>query len=111
LVSRFYNGKYAIYFDCFNLSVLERRFYVQRFTLIPKEDTPHEHLQKPLYKITIPEISVKALGYNFSSRIVNIGVIKFLKPGIQSKQDDEFLEEEQITPLDRKSTRLNSSHV
>lgn len=108
-VTRLSDGKYAIDFDRFNLSVLERGFYVQGFTLIPQEDIPREHLQKPLYKITIPEISVKALGYNFSSRIVNIGVIKFLKPGIQSKQDDKFLEAEQITPLEALEEEVRKS--
>ena len=98
-VTKLSNDKYAIDFDRFNLSILERGFYVQGFTLIPQEDVPGERRQTPLYKITIPEISVKALSYNFSTKVVNIGAIKFNQPAIQSKQDEKLHEEEQVTPL------------
>ena len=99
-VTKLSNGRYAIDFDRFNLSVLERGFYVQGFTLTPLEEIADEDPQKPLYKITIPEISVKRLGYDFSDKVVSIGIIKFYKPGIQSKQDEKLLEKEQITPLE-----------
>src|SRR5690606_5591014 len=108
-VAKLSNGKYAIDFDRFNLSVLERGFYVQGFTLIPQEDISGEHQQSPLYKITIPEISVKALGYDFSNQVVSIGVVKIYKPGIQSKQDEKFLDEEQITPLEALEEEVRKS--
>lgn len=98
-VAKASSGKYAIDFDRFNLSILERGFYVQGFTLVPQEDMPDEQQQKPLYKITIPKISVKALGYNFSKNILTIGDIRFSKPGIQSKQDQQLVEDQKVSPL------------
>src|SRR5690606_39073224 len=98
-VAKASSGKYAIDFDRFNLSILELGFYVQGFTLIPQEETADEQQQKPLYKITIPEISVKRLGYNCSKDILTIGDIKFYKPGIQSKQDQKLLESQKVSPL------------
>jgi hypothetical protein len=98
-VARASSGKYAIDFDRFNLSILELGFYVHGFTLIPQEEMPEEQQQKPLYKITIPKISVKGLGYNFSRDILTIGDIKFYKPGIQSKQDQKLLEDPKVSPL------------
>jgi hypothetical protein len=98
-VAKASNGKYAIDFDRFNLSILERGFYVQGFTLIPQEEMSDAQQQKPLYKITIPKISVKRLGYSFSKDILTIGDIKFSKPGIQSKQDQKLLENQKVSPL------------
>ena len=99
-VTKLSSGRYAIDFDRFNLSVFERGFYVQGFTLIPLEDAANEDPGKPLYKITIPRISVKRLGYSFSDKILSVGVIQFYKPAIQSRQDEELLEMEQVTPLE-----------
>ncbi|HLT08761.1 MAG TPA: hypothetical protein VK014_14620 [Cyclobacteriaceae bacterium] len=98
-VERVSKGKYAIDFDRFNLSILERGFYVQGFTLIPQEEAYQFH-EGPLYKITIPKISVKGLGYNFAHDILTIEDIRFSKPGIQSRQDPNVLQKNEVTPLE-----------
>ena len=99
-VERMSEGKYAVDFDRFNLSLFERGFYVQGFTLTPVDPPQDVKPQRPLYKITIPEISVKKISYDFREDILTIGDLKFHKPGVQSKQDQLFLEKQQITPLE-----------
>lgn len=99
-VERLSAGKYAIDFDRFNLSILERGFYVQGFILLPMEEAFDEDEEKPLYRISIPKITVKNLGYNFSEHILTIGNLRFTQPGIQSKQDQMLLEKQQVSPLE-----------
>src|SRR5690554_991733 len=49
-VGRMSEGKYSIDFDRFNLSLLERGFYVQGFTLTPVENYGDDKAEGPLYK-------------------------------------------------------------
>jgi len=99
-VEKMSEGKYSIDFDRFNLSLLERGFYVQGFTLTPAGNAIDSTTQGPLYKITIPEISVKKIGYDFTEDVLTIGYLKFYKPGVQSKQDPVLLEKQNFTPLE-----------
>src|SRR5690606_16343596 len=90
-------------------SLLERGFYVRGFVLTPVDDHAAEEQQRPLYKITIPEISVKRLGYDFTEEILTVGNLRFYKPSVQSKQDQEFLEGQQASPLAQLEAEVRKS--
>src|SRR5690554_6027568 len=108
-VAKLSDGKYAIDFDRFNLSIFERGFYVRGFVLTPLDDHAAIEQRRPLYKITIPEISVKSLGYNFTDDILTIGNLRFYKPSVQSRQDQDFLEDQQASPLELLETEVRKS--
>lgn len=108
-VGKLSGGKYAIDFDRFNLSLLERGFYLQGFTLTPVNESILEYGNQPFYKITIPEISVKKVGYNFREDRLTVGNLNFRGPGIQSRQDEILLEEQRISPLELLENEIRKS--
>ncbi|WP_215224296.1 hypothetical protein [Echinicola shivajiensis] len=83
-------GLYEVNFDRFHLSIFERGFYFSGFVLSPTQEALDSVSQKPIYKIQAPEIAVRSIGYDFSKKVLNIGVIQFVEPSVQSKQDLEI---------------------
>ncbi|QDH78027.1 hypothetical protein FKX85_02835 [Echinicola soli] len=80
-------GKYEVSFDRFHLSIFQRGFYFEGFSLSPNtsilDSLPDD---KPVYKIQVPQIAVKGIGYNFSDKILSVGNLQFVEPMIQTKQ-------------------------
>ncbi|MEX2591821.1 MAG: hypothetical protein WD426_03540 [Anditalea sp.] len=108
-VEKMSGGKYEIDFDRFNLSILERGFYFQGFTLNPIDESAVGSQAQPFYKVTIPEIGVKNLSYNFSEDILIVGDLNFSQPGVQSRQDKALLEEQRISPLELLEIEIRKS--
>lgn len=108
-VEKLSEGKYAIDFDRFNLSLFGRGFYIRGFTLTPTNDSIPDNLHQPFYKITIPEISVKKLGYDFEEDLLTVGSLRFRQPGIQSRQDATLLEDQRISPLELLENEIRKS--
>ncbi|AWW30344.1 hypothetical protein DN752_09545 [Echinicola strongylocentroti] len=80
-------GKYEVGFDRFHLSIFQRGFYFEGFVLSPnraiEDSLSHE---QPLYKIKVPEIAVKGIGYDFSEKVLEVGSLRFANPMIQTRQ-------------------------
>lgn len=80
-------GKYEVSFDRFHLSIFQRGFYFEGFSLIPNkamlDSLPDD---KPVYKIQVPQIAVKGIGYHFSDKTLRVGSLRFVEPMIQTKQ-------------------------
>src|SRR5690606_41418801 len=58
-------GKYAVDFDRFNLSLFERGFYLQGFTMVPLNDSLPENENQPVYSVTIIQISLRGMRYSY----------------------------------------------
>ncbi|WP_194776748.1 type 2 periplasmic-binding domain-containing protein [Pararhodonellum marinum] len=94
------DGKYQIDFDRFNISLIERGFYFEGFILEPVDETFFQSRDQPFYKIAIPEMSLKGLGFSFRERIVTIGNVRFQNPMVQSRQQVSLIETEGLSPLE-----------
>ncbi|WP_229683518.1 hypothetical protein [Echinicola rosea] len=85
-------GKYEVSFDRFHLSLFQRGFYFEGFSLTPNkailDSLPDD---KPIYKVQVPQIAVKGIGYDFGDKILNIGNLQFVEPMIQTKQQLDSL--------------------
>jgi hypothetical protein len=108
-VERMSGGKYEIDFERFNLSILERGFYFQGFTLNPIDESAIGSQNQPFYKITIPEISVKRLGYNFNEDILIVGDLNIRQPGVLSRRTKDIMEEQRISPLELLEIEIRKS--
>ena len=108
-VNKISDGKYSVDFDRFNLSLFERGFYIQGFALIPVDESVIEKTHQPFYRVTIPQISVKRIGYNFSSDVLTVGQLNLEKPGIQSRQSEEFIEDPELSRLKQLEIEIRKS--
>ncbi|MCC5937706.1 MAG: hypothetical protein JJU34_10515 [Lunatimonas sp.] len=94
-------GKYHVEFEEFQISLLERGFYLKGFSLSPVDSTLFEEIHATVYKVEIPEISVKGLGFRFGEKILTVGRIRLKEPMVRFQQpsDGEEEEVEEVTPL------------
>lgn len=93
-------GKYTVNFDNFHISLFERGFYIDGFTLDPVDPNLFEKESLPYYRISTPEFSIKRIGFNFSDRILTVGEIRLQKPIVETRQSTEISENiPEITPL------------
>ncbi|WP_143962587.1 hypothetical protein [Litoribacter populi] len=92
-------GKYTIDFKRFYLSILERGFYVENFTLVPSDETLEGEKHLAFHRIEIPEFSVKGINYRFSEKILVLGTIRLTEPMIQSRLEDMDEDERGKSPL------------
>lgn len=108
-VNKISDGKYSVDFDRFNLSLFERGFYIQGFTLIPVDESVVEKAHQPFYRVTVPQISIKRISYNFSSNVLTIGQLNLQEPGIQSRQSDDFIEDPELSRLKQLEIEIRKS--
>src|SRR5690554_1117343 len=108
-VDKISDGKYSVDFDRFNLSLFERGFYIQGFTLIPVDESVIEKTHQPFYRVTIPQIGVKRIGYNFRNDVLTIGQLNLQKPGVQSRQSEEFIEDPELSSLKQLEIEIRKS--
>ncbi|MBS9524237.1 hypothetical protein KIH41_01570 [Litoribacter ruber] len=93
------DGKYTIDFKRFYLSLLERGFYVEGFTLVPSDETLEEEKHLAFHRIEIPEFSIKGINYRFGDKILVLGTIRLTEPMIQSRLQEMEEEERGESPL------------
>lgn len=94
------DGKYRVDFDTFHISLFERGFYINGFSLDPIDPVLFEKDGIPFYRISTPEFSIKGIGFSFQNRILTIGAIRLQKPIVESRQSTQELEAtSDITPL------------
>jgi len=95
-------GKYQVDFDRFHISLFERGFYINGFSLDPVDPNLFQNGRIPFYKVSTPEFSVKGIGFSFRERILTLGEIRLQKPIVesyQSTEDSELVRTSEITPL------------
>jgi hypothetical protein len=93
-------GKYRVDFDTFHISLFERGFYINGFSLNPVDPVLFEKDGIPFYRVSTPEFSIKGIGFGFRDRVLTIGAIRIQKPIVESRQSTEELEvTSEITPL------------
>jgi len=93
-------GKYRVNFEKFHVSLFERGFYINGFTLDPVDPSLFEKENIPFYRISTPEFSIKRIGFSFSERILTIGEIRLQKPMVESRQStEESVDILETTPL------------
>ncbi|WP_158856050.1 hypothetical protein [Lunatibacter salilacus] len=94
------DGKYKVDFEEFHLSLFERGFYINGFTLDPVDPVLFEKEDIPFYRVSTPEFSIKKIGFSFKNRILTIGEIRLQKPVVESRQSTDELEiTSETTPL------------
>lgn len=81
------DGKYEVSFDRFRLSLFQRGFYFEGFSLSPNKGNDYWEDDKPIYRVQVPKISVKRLSFDFGEKILRLGEVRFEGPNIQTRQD------------------------
>ncbi|WP_114748323.1 hypothetical protein [Pleomorphovibrio marinus] len=94
-------GKYTVDFERFNVSLLERGFYVKGFILDPVDEELFDLENKPFYRVVVPQFSLKGLGFKRSAKIVTVSELRLKEPMVQSRQPDEEeeMDSEDLSPL------------
>jgi hypothetical protein len=94
-------GKYRVEFEDFQVSLVERGFYLKGFLLSPTDSTLFEQINATVYQVEIPELSVKGLGFRFRDKVLTVGRIRLREPMIHFQQPAGGTDTVQvdITPL------------
>lgn len=108
-VEKMSEGKYTVEFDRFYLSVFERGFYIEGFGLNPVDESVFEVGENPYYRIAVPEISLKKLSFSKRNKTITVGELRLKGPSIQSRQEQEVLEQEDMTPLQLLESEIQKS--
>ncbi|MEX0882491.1 MAG: hypothetical protein WDZ72_03355 [Cyclobacteriaceae bacterium] len=103
------DGKYSVDFDRFYLSLIHRGFFVKNFTLYPMDTTVFEASETPYYQIMVKEIDLKRLSFNRENKRIEVGELRLTSPIVQSRQDQNVLEEEDISPLELLEAEIQKS--
>ncbi|MEX2512208.1 MAG: hypothetical protein WD398_04835 [Cyclobacteriaceae bacterium] len=108
-VEKMSEGKYSVDFDRFYLSLIQRGFFVKNFTLFPLDTAVFEAEQTPYYQIMVKEIDLKQLSFNKENKRIEVGELRLTSPIVQSRQDQNVLEEENISPLQLLEAEIQKS--
>ncbi len=92
-------GRYAIDFARFNISLLELGCYFDSLTLIPVNEAAFVKEGRPYYIISVPRVALRAIWYDFSEKVLEIGDLRFQEPKIQSRHDEDILQSSNRTSL------------
>ncbi|MFC4870372.1 hypothetical protein [Negadavirga shengliensis] len=108
-VEKVSEGKYTVDFGRFYLSIFERGFYIKDFYLSPVDETVFGVGEKPFYQISVPEISLKRLSFSRRDKTIAIGELRLKGPYIQSRQEQDVLEQEDLSPLQLLESEIQKS--
>lgn len=95
------DGKYAIEFEKFRISLLERGFSFKELQLIPLTDSLEHFVQIPFYQAHLPYISIKGINYHFRTKELILGRIQLTEPDLRVRflEGDEAVMESPLVLL------------
>lgn len=92
-------GKYAIDFDQFRISLIQRGFSFKDLKILPLTDSLESVSEIPFYQASIPYISLSGLNYHFRSKELIIGNIWMDRPDVRVRFLVDNEEKEVESPL------------
>lgn len=89
-------GKYAIEFESFRVSLLQRGFAFRELKLLPLTDSLEFAEEIPFYQAGLPYVKITGLNYHFRSKELIIGNIRLLEPDLRVR----FLQNQEEKTVD-----------
>ncbi|UJP66506.1 hypothetical protein [Mongoliitalea daihaiensis] len=92
-------GKYAIEFEKFRISLLQRGFSFRQLTLMPLTDSLEFLSEIPFYQAELPYFSIKGINYHFRSKELILGNIQLKEPDLRVRFLTQEGEKNEASPL------------
>ncbi|MGY6521739.1 MAG: hypothetical protein ACXIUD_08425 [Mongoliitalea sp.] len=90
------DGKYAIEFESFRVSLLQRGVAFRELKLLPLTDSLEFTEEIPFYQADLPYVKITGLNYHFRSKELIIGNIRLLEPDLRVR----FLQNQEEKAVD-----------